>query len=268
MDYGLDIGLTVIISTALLLVFVILFFVNKKNKVNKFKQSLNFTLFSVRMPKKTAEEAAQKQEKDWIKIMEGFYSSLSSFKKEGIFGTEPWISLEIAKVNEDIWFYVAVPKRYENFIEKEIYSIYPDSNVEKSEDFNIFAPKEAVTCGYLKTSKPVFLPIKTYNGMETDPLSSITNVLTKLETKEEAVIQIILKKDNSLWRERGKKIVDAMSQGKNFYQAMSATGPMSNINPKTEEEKNKEQNLKSKPDEEVIKAMEEKIRKSAFNTNI
>jgi hypothetical protein len=273
MDYSLDIGLTVIISIVLVLFFVALFFINKKNKANKFKQSLNLTLFSIRIPKKSAEEIkdAQKQEKDWIKIMEDFYSSLGSLKKEGLFNPEPWISLEIAKVGEDIWFYVAAPKRYENFIEKEIYSIYPDANIEKSEDFNIFAPQEAVTCGYLKTSKSVFLPIRTYNEIETDPLSSITNILTKLEAKEEAVIQIVLKRDNSSWRERGKRIIDAMSQGKNFYQAISATGPMSIINPKTDEEKDRERQrmeFQSKSEEGTIKVLEEKIRKRTFETNI
>lgn len=273
MNYDLDIGLIVIISLILLLFFVLLFFVNKRSKANKFKQSLSLTLFSVRMAKKTVEEmqSVQKQEKDWIKVMEGFYSSLGSFKKDGLFGPEPWISLEIAKVGEDILFYVATPKRYENFIEKEIYSIYPDANVEKSEDFNIFAPQEVVTCGYLKTTKSLFLPIKTYNEMETDPLSSITNVLTKLEPKEEAVIQIVLKKDDSLWRERGKRVIDAMAQGKNFYQALSATGLLGLLSTKTDEEKDKERKrteFQSKAEEEVIKALEEKMKRRTFDTNI
>ena len=273
MDYRLDIGLIVITSIILVLIFIALFFVSKKTKSNKFKQSLGLTLFSIRIPKKSAEEMkeSQKQEKDWIKVMEDFYSSLSSLKKEGLFSPEPWISLEIAKIKEEIWFYVAAPKRYENFIEKEIYSIYPDANIEKSEDFNIFSPEETVTCGYLRTNKSLLLPIRTYNGMETDPLSSITNIFTKLNEHEEAVIQIVLKKDNGSWRERGKRVIDAMAEGKNFYQAMSATGVLGLINPKTDEERQKERmraDFQPKVEEEVVKALEEKLRKHSFETNI
>jgi len=273
MDYGLDIGLITITSVLIVLFLVALFFSNKRNKTNKFKQSLGMTLFSVRIPKKSPEELkeSQKQEKDWIKVMEDFYSSLNSLKKEGFFSPEPWISLEIAKIKEEVYFYVAAPKRYDNFIEKEIYSIYPDASIEKSEDFNIFSPEETVVCGYLKTTKSVILPIRTYNGIETDPLSSITNIFTKLGDDEEAVIQVVLKKDSGSWRERGKRVIDAMAQGKNFYQAMSATGILGLINPKTEEERQKERmksEFQPKAEEEVVKALEEKIKRQSFDTNI
>jgi hypothetical protein len=204
-----------------------------------------------------------KQEKDWIKSMEDFYSSLNSLSKEGAFGVSPWIALEIVKLKEEIVFYVATPKRFENFIEKEIYSLYPFAQVEKSDDYNIFAPTENVYCGYLKTTKPFYLPIKTYNNMDSDPLSSITNIFTKLKTHEEAAVQLVIRKSSNNWRDRAKMIINEVSQGKNFTQAMGATNLLSTI--KGKDEKNI---YESKVDEELLEILESKISKNSFETNI
>jgi len=249
----------------LLLLFLIFFLLKKRSNSKALKESLDFVLFSIKMAKETPEELQRlnKQEKDWIKPMEDFYSSLTSFNKEGLLGVEPWIALEIGKVKEQIFFYVAAPKRFEGFIEKEIYSIYPDAQVEKSEDYNIFSPKEKICAGYLKTSKPFYLPIKTYNYMETDPLSSITNILTKLNENEEAAIQIVIKKGNNDWHTRGKMIIDEVAQGKNFTQAIGATNFISAI-------KGKEELKFSQPkvDELLLEMLEQKINKDSFEANI
>jgi len=117
---------------------------------------MDLVLFSVRIPSKTAEEIQQsgKQEKDWIKVMEDFYANLVSLKPAHFWSPKPWITLEIAKVRGEICFYVAAPKKYAEFIEKKINSIYPDAEVVRCKDFNIFGYKEKVFCGWLKTVKP------------------------------------------------------------------------------------------------------------------
>jgi hypothetical protein len=254
-----------LIVLILFLFFLIVFFLKKRNASKALKESLDFVLFSVKMSKESSEELQRsgKQEKDWIKPMEDFYSSLTSLNKEGVLGIDPWIALEIGKVKEQIFFYVAAPKKFEGFIEKEIYSIYPNAQIEKSDDYNIFSPIENICCGYLKATKPFYLPIKTYNYIETDPLSSITNVLTKLNENEEAAIQIILKKGSNEWRNRSKMIIDEVAQGKNFTQAMGATNFLSTI-------KGKEENKLTQPkvDEELLKMLEEKISKDSFEANI
>jgi len=250
---------------AVVLLSVVVFLFKKRNKSEALKESLELTLFSVRMTKESIEEVqkAGKQEKDWIRLMEDFYSSLTSLNKDGLLGVDPWIALEIGKIKEQIFFYVAVPKRFEGFVEKEIYSIYPNAQIEKSEDYNIFSPTENISCGYLKTTKPYYLPIKTYNYIETDPLSSITNILTKLNENEEAAIQVIIKKGNNDWHTRGKMIINEVAQGKNFNQAMGATNFLSAIKGKEEPKL-----MQSKTDEMLLKMLEEKISKDSFETNI
>ncbi|MFZ3054751.1 MAG: type IV secretory system conjugative DNA transfer family protein [Minisyncoccales bacterium] len=254
-----------LIILVLFSVLLFLFFFKKRNSSKVLKESLEFVLFSVKMAKESPEDIQRsgKQEKDWIKMMEDFYSSLTSLNKESVFGIDPWIALEIGKVKEQIFFYVAAPKRFGGFIEKEIYSIYPNAQIEKSEDYNIFSPTENICCGYLKTTKPYYLPIKTYNYIETDPLSSITNVLTKLKEHEEAAIQVIIKKGSNDWRNRAKMIIDEVAQGKNFTQALGATNFLSTI-------KGKEENKFTQPkvDEMLLKMLEEKISRDSFESNV
>lgn len=255
-----------ILSLSSLLIVLILIFLFKRNrKMKTIEQSLKLTLFSVKMSGSTAEELRDsgKQEKDWIRLMEDFYSSLNSLSKDGLFGIDPWIALEIVKLKEDIIFHVAVPKRFENFIEKSIYSIYPTAQIEKSDDYNIFSPTENVCCGYLKTTKPLYLPIKTYNQMDTDPLSSITNIFTKLKTNEEAAVQLIIKKGSNGWYERGRAIANEVAQGKNFFQAMGATNFISTIKGKSEDKLGG-----NPPDEELLKILGAKLNKDSFETNI
>lgn len=252
-------------GVSLLIVLIVIFLIKRNRKMKTIEQSLKLTLFSVKMSGSTAEELRDsgKQEKDWIKLMEDFYSSLNSLSKEGLFGVDPWIALEIVKLKEDIIFYVAAPRRFENFIEKSIYSIYPTAQVEKSDDYNIFSPTENVCCGYLKTTKPLYLPIKTYNQMDTDPLSSITNIFTKLKTNEEAAVQLIIKKGSNSWYERGRMISNEVAQGKNFTQAMGATNFISTIKGKSEDKLGG-----NPPDEELLKILGAKLNKDSFETNI
>jgi len=256
----------ILIGFLLLILFLILFSLKRNKNIKIMEQSLDFVLFSVKMSSINNEEIREsgKKEKDWIKSMEDFYSSLASLSKINVFGAEPWLALEIVKLKEEILFYVAAPRRFENFIEKEIYSIYPDAQVNKEEDYNIFSPSENVCCGYMKTTKPLYLPIKTYNYMETDPLSGITNIFTKLRELEEAAVQIVIKRSSHNWHTRGKMIINEVSQGKNFNQAFGASNFISTLKGK-EENKNY---APSKVDESLLKILEDKMSKDVFDTNI
>ncbi|MCU0652780.1 MAG: DUF87 domain-containing protein [Candidatus Pacebacteria bacterium] len=240
-----------------------------KHKREEFKNALDMVLLSVRVPPKTAEEVQQsgkQQEKDWIKVMEDFYANLVSLKPKGFLGSKPWIVLEVAKVRGDICFFVAAPKKYAGFIEKKINSIYPDAQVEKSGDFNIFGHKEEVCAGFLKTMRPVYLPIKTYSAIEIDPLSSITNTLTKLEEREEAAVQIAVRNGSDNWHQRGREVLKLMKKGKDFRTAHRETSALHNlVGGKAEEDV--PQAPMQQNDDEAIKGIEAKLSRHSFETN-
>lgn len=262
-EYGyIAIGLFVLVFLAI----IAWIFLSKLFERKRFNESLSFVLFSVRIPPKTEDELRQasKTEKDWIKLMEDFYNSLISLRRQSFLGILPWMSLEIAKVKNEIGFYVSVPRDFETFIEKKIYSIFPDAQIEKAGDFNIFGQNEDVNCGYFKLKKPLFLPIKTYKYLETDSLSIITNVLTKLEEREEAVVQIILRNSSPSWRIRANSIIDEVNNGKTLTSALMETSGFNVF--KSPEKKEPEKIIKR--DEELIKSLQEKINNESFDVNI
>lgn len=259
-----------VLGAVLVFFAALAFWYRKRVGREAFRMSLDMVLLSVRIPPKSAEEIQQagRQEKDWMKIMEDFYANLVSLKSKGIFGVKPWVTLEIAKVRGEICFFVAAPRLYASFIEKKINSIYPDAEVSRAKDFNIFGSSEKVFCGYIRTTQPVYLPIKTYNSIEIDPLSSITNVLTKLDKSEEAVVQIAVRDTASKWYTRGRQILREVGQGKNLREAMAATSLAGTMKVKSEKEKEREAQIQRRVDEEMLKAMESKLNKHSFDTNI
>lgn len=245
-------------------IICIALFIDTQKKKSRMKQSLNLTLFSVKIPFKTDQELQRegKQEKEWISLMEHFYSSLTALKKDSLLGEKPWICLELMKVNNQIRFYVAAPRRYEAFIEKQLYSVMPDADVSRVEDFNIFAEDEKVVCGFLKLKKSFILPLKTYVDMEVDPLANLTSVLTQLKNEDEGGVQIIIRSASDSWKVRAKNIIKKMAKGKSFSSAFEDTKLLSL--PKNE----KDELITSSPDEEVIEAIKRKINKNTFETNI
>ncbi|MDD4358652.1 MAG: type IV secretion system DNA-binding domain-containing protein [Candidatus Pacebacteria bacterium] len=259
-----------LIAGALVIYFLLLLFLNSKKKRSRIKQALKMSLFSIKVPGKTFEELQidpKKQEKEWISIMEHFYASLIALKKKNIFDEDPWISFELMKVKDQINFYIAAPERYEAFIEKQIYSIIPDADVQKVPDFNIFGPNEIVHSGFLKLEKSFYLPIKTYAQMESDPLSNLTHILTQIKEGEEGGIQIIVKNGPSTWKERGKRVLDELAKGKSFYQAMSDTG-LSSLFKDQEKERERLAQNPQRVNEMLVKALESKLSKNDFEANI
>jgi hypothetical protein len=59
-------------------------------------------------------------------------------------------------------------------------SYYPDAIVDEVEEYNIFKDKKIIKAAELKLKKEYYLPIKTYQKLESDPINNITNAFSKL----------------------------------------------------------------------------------------
>ncbi|MDD5696627.1 MAG: hypothetical protein PHO90_01460, partial [Candidatus Pacebacteria bacterium] len=243
---------------SLILLCVLLFCFLKKS-FKKTEKPSPFTLFSIRIFPKTEEELRLmgKKEKDWMGLMEDFYRDLIS---QDFFGDLPGVALEIARVKDEIGFYVSVPKGFEDFIKKKIFGFFPGAQIEKIDDYNIFSEKEEVVCAYLKTKKSSFLPVKTYNSLQGDPLSVFVDALLGLKKSEEAVIQIILKRVSDKWRARAEKIIEKAGQGKSFDSALRETRSFGIFS--------RPAGKNPKIDEKLLQALEEKTGKRNFEANV
>lgn len=238
-------------------------------------RALNMSLFLITLPRDTSTASGQGQqrtEKELISVMEQLYSSFSNIHSKGwnkfIYG-EPYISLEMAvhHMGEEIFFYVAVPKTYEQIFEKQVHGFFPNAEVERIRDYNIFNPGGVSIGAYVKLSTNPILPFKTYQNLQANPLSEIATSLSKLEKEGEgAAIQILMRPSHRTdLRKLAQKTAREMQSGFPFKDALSrAQKP-----PKKPKEGEQQQTRVVTPfEEEIIKGLQSKATKPIFDANI
>lgn len=260
----------------------------------QINRSLNSDLEMVRLTKPLQKTEGPSDPNAWreeIGAMEQFLGSLSTIRNQlpffqRFFYQSPTIVFEIANPSssEEIFFYMAVPKRFRESIEKQLSSYFPDSSIEKVKDYTIFFPGSHTVGAVLKQTKSYALPVKTYESLDVDPLSAISNSLSKLETeKEGAVIQMVLAPAGQHWRTLSRSIAHKMQQGKQLKDvhhgsmmgrvagemgkglASAATGAMG---PKKQSHEQKAPIQLTPEEQELIKSIERKASKPAFQANV
>ena len=253
--------------------FIVIYFglllIKRYLEYQKIKLSLNYSLLLVELPKyyylpKTETPTKVVEE---INDFENFLNSLSNIKNPIIF--------EIATPHsgEEIFFYVAVPKKHVQQMQKSIRSFWPGSEVILvEEDYNIFNPEGVVLGSYVTLKNHYFRPIKTYKEIalgNIDTLDSFLAAFNKLKKEGEGLAyQVIIKPLGSKEVKKIKKIINKMKEGKSFEEALSHKEYLEIFQSKEEKEK-KEMEEKKKPvDEYLIKNIENKMTKPFFEVNI
>ncbi|MCX6721246.1 MAG: DUF87 domain-containing protein [Candidatus Staskawiczbacteria bacterium] len=278
-------------ALVLLFLLIIMAFVMALNAESNEKKSvfggLEQVLFLVMMPKNPPKKEGdqQKEEKLLISQMEQVFANFLYLKKPGAFQAPPSVSLEIASQigSSDISFYVAVPKYLESVFEKYVQGVYPNAVVDKvPQDYTIFEPQGATAGAYLKLSGSPLFPISTYQTLEKDPLSLITNDMSKIAVNEGAAVQIVIRPLSIMnLRKQGEDALKRMREGKSAKDSVAFGSGVKTIEildemlvrgPKTQKSKeelslhgqNKEQGM----DQKAYDAIQNKIQKQPFETNI
>ncbi len=154
--------------------------------------------------------AVSKNNEIKIDAMEQMIASLYSVKKGGWkqkFSTQPTISFEIVAKMEDIKFYIWVPKKLQDLVEKQVHGAYSDALIEEVSEHDIFNESGKVAYKSFQLKKDSFYPIKTFKELPTDPLASVTSTLAKMSAGEAASIQILVSPADSSWQSGGRKFI-------------------------------------------------------------
>ena len=277
----------ILVFLIIVLAFIIVLNVETNEKKSVFG-GLEMVLFLVMMPKNPPKKEGdqQKEQKMMIAQMEQVFANFLYLKKPRIFQDPPCCAFEIASQigSSDISFYVAVPKYLESVFEKYVQGVYPNAVVDKvPQDYTIFEPQGATAAAYLKLSESTLFPISTYQSLETDPLSLITNTLSKISANEGGAVQVLIKPSSGLkLRKRGEKALKYIREGKPMRYAvlLASHGFIMQIfdelmNPPKDYKKNpldpmnpmnprKEQGF----DQKSYDAIQSKIQKQPFEANI
>jgi hypothetical protein len=131
-------------------------------------------------------------------------------------GIQEHLSFEIASVANQIRFYVRVPKHLQNFVEGQIYAQYPTVQIyEASEDYAATSGDHPVVAtAELILTDNEFLPIKTFQSFEVDPLAGITAALSKLSKQDEEIwFQILARPVADEWHSRSARFIARLKSG-------------------------------------------------------
>ncbi|HBI50547.1 MAG TPA: hypothetical protein DDY21_01725 [Candidatus Moranbacteria bacterium] len=260
-------------------------FLNYRAQINR---SMNMDLEVVRVTKIFKEKGERSENgeawKEEIGAMEQLLTTLSNIKeKKSLWAhflySEPYMALEIANPcgNEEISFYLAVPKKFRDSIEKQVHSYFPHASIEKIPDYTIFSPGSFTAAATLGLKRSYALPVLTYENIDIDPLNEISNALSKLQTEGEgAAIQLVLRPAGKNWRKLGRGIAHKMQQGKQLKDAHSSSiamdlgkGMVQVIQNKPKEEIMHKESVQLTPEEqELVKKIEAKSGKAGFKANI
>jgi len=134
-------------------------------------------------------------------------------------GIQEHLSFEIASVNGQIRFYVWVPKALQSFVEGQIYSQYPSVQIHTAEEDYVAHERRhsVVYTSEISLTDSEFLPIKTFQSFEVDPLAGITGTLAKLEsTGEELWVQVLVRPLPDTWHKASDQWISSVKNGNPF----------------------------------------------------
>ncbi len=274
---------TLLIAIASLAFFFCLLYVVRKVVVagGKLPSSFQRVVLLVTVPKEhlELEERTQRTQggiKEMMAVAESLYANLGGIIRQEwyyqlIFGRQDHVALELIIDRGFVSFFVAAPRRHQEFVEQQIHAQYPEAEIDETEDYNIFSPKGVIRGCYLKLTKPNIFPIRTYAKLESDPMSSLTNVLSKMREPEGAAIQILVRPASKGWQSNAqsyaRKIIKGGGESGGIMQDVMKTAFPSKAQEQKEFEKERMYRM-SPMEEEKIKAVGEKASKFGFETNI
>lgn len=293
-NYLIPIYFLVIPVIVILLSFFIFFKILKKHSIGS---AFSLKLLQIRVPKFISDEQdkgsenTQERIREQISVVENLYSTLGGLKaQKGLkallgYRTDHF-SLEIVSHKGLIYFYVGVPKNNIDFFKERIQAVYPDAEIQPVEDYNIFSPQDNILGAHLVFKEGFIFPLKTYKNIEIDPLSSLTNSLTKFSKEDGAVIQIVARSAHRKWHWKSSLFTRTVSEGKSIRYAkkisgmrgfsgtlsvwIGSLGDFFKTEKKGEPESlNKKDNYQlSQMEQEMIKGVEEKNSKAGLDVNI
>ncbi|MDP3764042.1 MAG: type IV secretion system DNA-binding domain-containing protein [bacterium] len=244
-----------------------------KNR-GRVARGLNMELFLILIPQDEYLEPGQKPktDKERTQPMEQLYSVFASMMEKGSwrifeFG-QPYLVWEIAYIKNEIRFYVSVPARYKDMLVRAVHSVSSEAVVEPAPDYNIFIPEQGggVAASYLRTRRSSFLPIKTYQDLEVDPLNEIATHFSKLIDNEGAVMQILMRPSPKKFNKTAFKITKKMQEGYSFDKAFHLVKKSWLAPFKVKAEKANP--VLTPQDQEIIKGIENHAAKPNFEVNI
>jgi hypothetical protein len=191
-----------------------------------WRASKHLVPFKVILPRTDSkideEKRTEKDFKEKIAIMEQLFRALHEVKDLTFWDLLHFfvfryknISFELYLEHGQITFYVLMPESLTSIVEKQITSYYPNAEVARQSTPDVAPPGHKLVAYNMITKKDFSYPIRFFNQMQDDPLNDLTNVLSKLNSDEEAAIQVIINPTfTDRWSKKVKNFASSRFKGK------------------------------------------------------
>ncbi|MFA7365479.1 MAG: hypothetical protein WCZ12_03970, partial [Patescibacteria group bacterium] len=202
-DINLGVDISFYLYFLLFTTLIVMFFLITRRIVFHFSvrsKNSNQAIFLVRLPKEKGKDEDRSDNlqglQEEIAKGETVFSSIGGLRaQKGLtawfFGRNDNFSFEVVSSSNRISFYITAPKNRALYLEQQVHAHYPEASIEEVEDYNIFNPQGNIMAGYLKAQRSFIFPFLDYTEMESDPMNSLINVMSKLESDESIAIQYV-----------------------------------------------------------------------------
>jgi len=260
----------------------------------KFVAGIKYVLLEVFFPKNT---------EIFPKAMEQVFASLYQIYSFGIVPEKKWlegqiedkISAEMISSKDGIRFFIRINQKYRPIVESAIFAQYPGTEILEvvddyinelpkglpNEEYDIMGADMILGCNsaYPIKTYPYFFGERKYEEQEVDPIANLAETMSSLKPNERIWVQVLIKPAGKKLKDEAKKII-AEKMGKKeepkksflsgFFQfivelVQAPFGPHAEQASAKIEDKPKSL---SASDAEIIKAVENKASKLAFETII
>lgn len=207
-----------------------------------------------------------------------------------------WFSFEIASIKGVVHFYARILEDWRNMFESAIYSYYPEAEISVAKDYTQDVPQNVPNKDWdlysedFTLMKEQIYPVRTYpiffeekpevseEEKRIDPMDSLMEALTKLQSGEQFWLQIVsapIKDSDIPWITRGKEVVDKLAKRPESKKPKPILQEAIEILVGGKKEKEvKEEGLVAPElrltmgEKEIIHGVENKIAKYGFKTSI
>ncbi len=242
------------------------------------KMRANWQLMQIKLPREVAKSPAAMEV-----VLQAFHQhSMGHWVDRWWNGRQThWFSLEIVSIEGNIYFFIWTQKNYRPIIEAQIYSQYPQAEVQIVEDYTKYMERYAATNEWgmysaeFELTKDDAFPIKTYidYGIDTkaiatldeeqrvDPITVVLEQMGSLRPGEQFWIQILIRKHESKEFRAGKPL-DAGKYSKSIEQAIK------DFTTEKDKEGKEQKKQLTKGQQLVLEAMERNAGKLSFDSGI
>jgi len=191
--------------------------------VSNYINSLDWILLEIKMPRENI-RSTQSMEQVFATAYGVYSFGLRPWEKYVEGKVENWLSFEITGDTSGIHFYIRTPKKNKNLVETAFFSQYPDIELHEVPDYTQRLPKVLPNHEYDVFGTDIVLaredayPIKTYKDFEddtvkeerdkVDPVSVITEAISKLKPGEIVWLQLLVRPASPDWVKKARDIID------------------------------------------------------------